>query len=58
MWRKSVISINQQITLISNKIRVLKSLKGVQMIDVAAERLPVYEAILKTLKGVKKDENK
>tara|TARA_Y100000310_G_scaffold340984_1_gene438622 strand:+ start:2154 stop:2315 length:162 start_codon:yes stop_codon:yes gene_type:complete len=53
-----VISINQQITLISNKIRVLKSLKGVQMIDVAAERLPVYEAILKTLKGVKKDENK
>ena len=57
LWRLKVspINIKQQINLIQNKIHVLKDLKNVQMLNVVKERIPVYETILKTLKGVEKN---
>jgi uncharacterized protein YlaN (UPF0358 family) len=56
LWRLKVspINIKQQINLIQNKIHVLKDLKNVQMLNIAKDRIPVYETILKTLKGVEK----
>jgi hypothetical protein len=50
------ISINKQIGMVENKIRVLKAMKNVQMVGVVEERMPIYEAILKTLKRVKKND--
>jgi hypothetical protein len=53
------ISINKQIGMVENKIRVLKAMKNVQMVNVGGiveERIPIYEAILKTLKRVKKND--
>ena len=42
--------------MVENKIRVLKAMKNVQMVGVVEERMPIYEAILKTLKRVKKND--
>jgi hypothetical protein len=51
----SPISIKEQINLIENKIRVLKAMKNVKMVDVVEGRVPIYEAVLKTLRGVVAD---
>jgi hypothetical protein len=50
------ININKQIDMVENKIRVLKAMKSVQMLNVIEERVPIYEAILETLKRAKKND--
>jgi hypothetical protein len=61
LWRLKVlqikpININKQIDMVENKIRVLKAMKSVQMLNVIEERVPIYEAILETLKRAKKND--
>tara|TARA_R110000751_G_scaffold44623_2_gene101998 strand:+ start:530 stop:721 length:192 start_codon:yes stop_codon:yes gene_type:complete len=51
------VSITRQITLIEEKIRVLEELEEVKMLAVVKKRIPVYKAILKTLKLVKRQKN-
>lgn len=54
MLENNDVSISKQITLIENKIKVLKSFENISMFKKIKGRLPIYEAILKTLKLVKK----
>ena len=48
------ITIAKQITFVEKRIEVLKALEGVNMFKDVKERVPVYEAILETLKEAKK----